>query len=59
MLRHPDLPTTEAPRSWWLDAQTREDFHEAAQKELLRMKCSKAYSQHDPIVVGQLRKGTR
>ena len=49
----------DAPRSWWLEVSSREDFDRAAAKELLRMKTSKFYYQSMGVVVGaiQPRKG--
>ena len=56
-LRQPERVIEQSPRSWWLDLKTREDFAHSAELELLRMKCSRAYTQGGSgMVVGQIKK---
>ena len=54
-LRQVERIIEQAPRSWWLDVETREGFTEAAERELTRMQRSKAYTQGGSMVVGQIK----
>lgn len=54
-LRQPERKPEQSPRSWWLEFSTREAFSKAAELELLRMKCSKAYTQGGGMDVGQIK----
>jgi hypothetical protein len=56
-LRQTDRVIEQSPRSWWLEAETRQDFTRLAELELLRMKASRAYTQGGSgMVVGQIKK---
>jgi len=44
----------EAPRSWWLDADTRQSFAEAVEREEARMRRSRAARLVGAMVVGQI-----
>lgn len=56
-LRQPDRVVEQAPRSWWLDQETRIGFTAAAEREVERMKRSRAYTQAGGVVVGQIKEG--
>ena len=54
-LRQVERIIEQAPRSWWLEQETRDGFTSAAERELTRMKRSKAYTQGGSMVVGQIK----